>query len=824
MTEEVEQAMSEEDVAELVELYLQRTRSGEQGLTISSFAAQYPACEQELLELLSAVEAVEKLSRSGGGKIPVQENSFPEQLGGYTLIEKIGRGGMGTVYRARQESLQREVAIKILAPSWNDDEQHCAAFEKEARVIAQLRHTNIVEIYGAGHEQGYRYYVMGLVDGEVLSPKGIRRVFPLTPFPRAIAQIALQAAKALSYAHQHNILHRDIKPGNLMLDKEGLVHVTDFGIATVLNAGEAAPHVTQSNDGTLRYMAPERLMKGCSSYATDQYALGLTLYEILLGKPAFYEVEPGTLIRRICQGPITPLVGYGDLGAIINKSVRFEADERYASMPDMIDDIMRYLAGEPIHARRIGLWRRYTLWLRRQLGIAIWIHIALLLVIALFTTIGISYLRVSNSLQHAEQERTRAQRNAEIAGDAITRIIGTITTDDNKSFDEESEFDVPSKADIRLIQELLPYYNEIIEQGAGSDEHIADASYSIGSIAMRAGKFHEAASEFARAIELTSPHSAKQLRAKNGRISALLSQRTAASQREAFKLIREVFASAKKVKDTDSKLEILTCYQTAFHLLHVRPQSGAQSSAQREQHQQLLQSCAKLLFSLLKEEPDNARLLLTQAYLLSELHNPKQRELFAPNGESPLSIINAILEKNSNDSAAKAAYIRLSLRRPREAGNNTPQGTQPQVPQPQPFDKEKAAEYAQSLLASNPSDSTNILLYLRTRLHYVNEIARTEDQLAAELEHERTLGVLELLLSRSDITPETRKSLLTALNMRPSDSAVSELEKEWRKFMQDQNAKHSRQLRERLEKASKLRPARKRPSGGMPTRPAGSSR
>ncbi len=806
MTDEVEQAMSEEDVAELVELYLQRTRTGEKGLTASSFAAQYPACEQELLELLSAVEAVEKLSRSGGGKIPIQENSFPDQLGGYTLIEKIGRGGMGTVYRARQESLQREVAIKILAPSWNDDEQHCAAFEKEARVIAQLRHTNIVEIYGAGHEQGYRYYVMGLVKGEVLSPKGIRRVFPLTPFRRAIAQIALQAAKALAYAHQHNILHRDIKPGNLMLDQEGLVHVTDFGIATVLNAGEAAPHVTQSNDGTLRYMAPERLMKGCSSYATDQYALGLTLYEILQGKPAFYEVEPGTLIRSICQGPIAPLVGYGDLGAIINKSVRFEADERYASMPDMIDDIMRFLAGEPIHARRIGLWRRYTLWLRRQLAIAIWIHVALLLVVALFITIGVSYLRVSSSLEHVEQERVRAQRNAAIAGDAITRIIGTITTNDNKSFGDEEDFSIPTKADIRLIQELIPYYHEIIEQGAGSDKHIAEASYSIANIAMRAGKYHEAATEYSRAIEMSSPDSAGQLRAKNGRIAALLSQRTAASQREAVNLIKEVFVSAKKVKDTDSKLEILTCYQTAFHLLHVRPQGGNRHAAPRDLPKQLLESCSKLLFGMLEKEPENPRLLLTQAYLLSELRNPKDRALFAPNGETPLSIINAILAKNSSDSAAKSAYIRLSLRGPRVNENR------PTDAPVNSFDKEKAAEYAQSLLASSPSDSMNILLYLRTRLLYVNEIAREGDQLAAELEHERTLGVLELLLSRSDITQETRKSLLAALNMRPSDAAVTELEKDWRKFMVDQNAKRSKQLRERLEKATKLRPARRRPS------------
>ena len=132
-----------------------------------------------------------------------------------------------------------------------------------------------------------------------MTPASIREAFPGTDYSRAVARVGLQASKALAYAHSQGILHRDVKPGNLLLGKDGILYVGDFGLATVLNMGEDAPLVTQSHDGTLRYMAPERLMRGENSYAGDQYSLGLTLYEMVTGRPAFREVEPGKLIHRM---------------------------------------------------------------------------------------------------------------------------------------------------------------------------------------------------------------------------------------------------------------------------------------------------------------------------------------------------------------------------------------------------------------------------------------------------------------------------------------------------------------------------------------------
>lgn len=206
---------------------------------------------------------------------------------------------MGTVFRALQESLHREVAVKILAPLWNADARHREAFENESRVIAGLRHTNIVEVYGAGQEGDYRYYVMGLVRGHGVSAGRLGAIFPDMTYERAVAYVGLQAARALAFAHEHGVVHRDIKPGNMLLDSAGVLHVSDFGLATILNSGEDAPLVTQSHDGTLRYMAPERLMKGINSFAGDQYSLGVTLYELLTRRPVFRESAPGNLFTAL---------------------------------------------------------------------------------------------------------------------------------------------------------------------------------------------------------------------------------------------------------------------------------------------------------------------------------------------------------------------------------------------------------------------------------------------------------------------------------------------------------------------------------------------
>ena len=253
-----EQHDNEECLAVLVDEYLEALRRGE-APPLEEYAAEHAECADELKDLLAGMVEMESLSVTTLRSAANVSAHYPDSLGGYRLLERIGAGGMGTVFRAIQESLNREVAVKILSPAWNADTRHCEAFENESRVIAGLHHTNIVEVFGAGQEGDYRYYVMSLVKGQGVTPACIRKAFPGVPYETAVARVALQAAQALAYAHSCGVLHRDVKPGNLLLDSEGVLHVGDFGLATILNNGETAPLVTQSHDGTLRYMAPERL-------------------------------------------------------------------------------------------------------------------------------------------------------------------------------------------------------------------------------------------------------------------------------------------------------------------------------------------------------------------------------------------------------------------------------------------------------------------------------------------------------------------------------------------------------------------------------------
>ena len=212
----------------------------------------------------------------------VHAGRYPESLGGYRLLERIGAGGMGTVFRALQESLNREVAVKILSPVWNADDRHREAFENESRVIAALHHTNIVEVFGAGQEGDYRYYVMSLVQGQGVNAACIRKAFPGQPFEQAVARVGLQAAQALAYAHSCGVLHRDVKPGNVIVSDEGKVFVLDFGIAARLSSTPA--HLTGHTDntgGTPAYKSPEQWKAHQPEAAMDQYALGVIAYEML---------------------------------------------------------------------------------------------------------------------------------------------------------------------------------------------------------------------------------------------------------------------------------------------------------------------------------------------------------------------------------------------------------------------------------------------------------------------------------------------------------------------------------------------------------------
>ncbi len=818
------EAEREERVAELVELYLDSLRQGK-GQDATSFADAYPDFRDELMELLPALEEVESLSRPPT-VTPVVEAHYPDSLGGFRLLEKIGSGGMGTVFRALQESLHREVAVKILAPSWSADVRHLEAFENESKLIAGLRHTNIVEVFGAGQEEGYRYYVMSLVKGQGLTAPRLVQAFPNISYAEAVARVGLQAAHALEFAHAHGVLHRDIKPGNLLLDESGVLHVSDFGLATVLNSGEEAPLVTQSHDGTLRYMAPERLTRGANSFACDQYSLGLTLYELISKRPAFRETEPGSLIHRICSAPLPPLRTEGELGAIINKAISFAPEDRYDSMSQLAADLQRFLNGEPVTARPAPWLRRYAMWCRRRPAVALWSHAAALLVVLLLASVSIGYMRVSQALRSeneqrllVENQRQLAEKNAQIADAAMQRIFASMIG----SSEGDGEFLPPTKADARLIQDLMPYYEEIAAQADGAGDKVAGACHVLATIALQTGDHATAERYFARACEESAPQSLLHAQACNGLASALFMQAKPEKAKQARENLLALVEKLKGNADNALRLELVRSLQLAARFMPWhgnRPGRGRPTKPAfpaTPGRQQLLPQAAELLAPVLAAQPRNAQARLRQVELLSESRHPALRKLLAPQGETALSLLENLLTEQPDNEAYQRAYLRLAMRPPgslhgrgsrgarrMRGGMNAPASANSTVPPA--ADMQRAADYARNLLAANPGDSELLLQFLLLRDRYSAQLSRAGKAEEAARENERTLGVLSFLSNRADFTPELRERLAMLVGMHPQGAADREQqEAELKLLLQNHDAERAKALRARLQQMRERR-------------------
>ena len=787
MSDPTAEELAEERVAALVEEFLEGMRTGK-GPTAKAFIAAHPEDAEALKELLPALADVESLGRATA-PVAAALSSYPETLGGYRLLERIGAGGMGTVFRAMQESLHREVAVKILSPAWNADAQHCAAFENESRVIAQLRHTNIVEIFGAGQEGDYRYYVMSLVDGQGITPARLRKAYEGVPYERAVAQIGLQAARALAFAHSHQVLHRDVKPGNLLLDAAGVVHVGDFGLATVLNQGEAAPLVTQSHDGTLRYMAPERLNKGENTYACDQYSLGLTLYELITKRPAFRETEPGALIRRICSEPTEALKDEGELGAIINKSISFDPADRYPSMEAMAADLERYLQGEPVVARPASRLRRYAMWCRRRPAVAAWSHVAAAALALLLVSVSAGYVRERESLAKENELRLRAEKNEQIADASLQRIFDSMVSRSDGGTLQ------PTKADARLLQELMPYYEEVSEHGAGSDDKMAAACTTLATIALQTGDFATAEEYFSRATELHPAGSAAALATVNGLVAALRGQGSHPKREQANKLLRQAAQDYANTADFATQLELLRTLRLAARGVNRGPRPphphGEAPAELREESPYL--AAASLLHRLLSEHPEHPQLRLAQVEMLSEAPFGEIRKLLAPKDETPQALLDSLLKDFPDNAAYRRAYVALIARPPM---NRRHRGAAPQA---DTAALNRAGDYARALLADHPADTELLLQYLNVRDRYTSALAAAGKAEEAARENDMTLGVLSLLTSRAEFSPEMRMRLVMLVSMHPqAEDAKSQQEAEISLLLRNYDEERLRDIRARL--------------------------
>jgi eukaryotic-like serine/threonine-protein kinase len=290
---------------------------------------------------------------------PSQGTALPEKIGHYTIVSELGRGGMGVVYKAHEESLNRPVAIKVLGDHLASDEQFLSRFLREARAAGSLSHPNVIPIYFIGEDNGRHYFAMEYVSGRSVLAM-IRQEGKINN-PRA-AQIVVQAAHGLAAAHEKGIIHRDIKPANLMVDDRGVVKIADFGISL---AAEAQARLTATGTlmGTPGYLSPEQCLNETVDHRADIYALGVTYFEMLTGTLPFNAQSPLALLRQILQETppdVTQLNPEVDQESrrILMKMIARNRDERYQTCNELIADVEEYLAKQNVRSVTANLGTR----------------------------------------------------------------------------------------------------------------------------------------------------------------------------------------------------------------------------------------------------------------------------------------------------------------------------------------------------------------------------------------------------------------------------------------------------------------------------------
>jgi serine/threonine protein kinase/Flp pilus assembly protein TadD len=593
-------------LAVLVEEFTAKVQGGGEA-EVEAYLREHPEYARELRRLLPALRLLADLSRSGNVVVSSGISAagvaaeLSGTLGDFRLLREVGCGGMGVVYEAEQVSLRRRVAVKVLPFAAALDPRQLQRFKNESLAAAQLHHTHIVPVYGIGCERGVHFYVMQFIEGQTLAavideqriraaPKGVkgqaaasaettpvgrdtstRRSTSDAEWFRTVARLGIEAAEALDHAHQQGVIHRDIKPGNLLVDDRGHLWVTDFGLAQM----QTDPRITRTGDvvGTLRYMSPEQALgqRALPAPRTDIYSLGVTLYELLTLQPAFDGRNRQELLRQLAteepRAPrrLNPAIP-AELETIVLKAMAKDAESRYAIARELADDLERFLKDEPIRARRPTLPQRVRKWARRHTPL-VWsagVSAAVLLVLAV---VGLAVNNVLINRERANADRRReeaeaAQKETEearkdavakfkLAREAVDKMLTRVAN--------ERLPGVPQMVQVRreLLQDAVQFYLRFLREKSDDPEirqETGQAYGRLGSIYQLLGQFVEAEQAFREAIRLLEtlalevPLGADARADLVGQLRSLGAILVSTQQRdEAEKAFRQALAEAEKL-------------------------------------------------------------------------------------------------------------------------------------------------------------------------------------------------------------------------------------------------------------------------------------
>jgi len=412
----------EAKLAELVSQLADKIQGGEQ-LNFADVCQQHPDYAADLKEVWGALVVTQAvalnlrqgLTQTSDSHIPSLSHriaiaSLPFEIGDYRLLEVIGRGGMGVVYRAQQLSLNRDVAIKMIQENRPLSPENRQRFFAEAEANARLDHPGIVPLYEVNEYQGHPYFSMQLIRGETLADR--LRQGPLPQ--REAARIMVEVCRAIGFAHARGVLHRDIKPSNVMIDGQGKLRVTDFGLAKFADSVDSLTR-TGAVVGTPSYMSPEQAAGRSSAMnlRSDIYSLGAVLYHLLTGRPPFIADSPMQLALQVLEHDPPP-VRYlepridRDLEMIVSHSIQKPPDLRYNSADEMADDLEAFLRDEPVKARSGRLTEVVARWFRETHHAAVlenwgllWMWHSLVLLVVCLCTEALQWSGVSSRFVYA---------------------------------------------------------------------------------------------------------------------------------------------------------------------------------------------------------------------------------------------------------------------------------------------------------------------------------------------------------------------------------------------------------------------------------------